>query len=449
MPAADDFIGIEDPDKIDHTAETAGSWVGLKDAKCEGAWKCRGVNMGGKYVVETDAQGDSTLTVEGTVSWRGRKRNIDKGFGMFFAMATADDKSEWSAESWDPNENKWRMYSSTNRCPVRGMERCARNWRTYTFDKTWRRKAPVKENKVERTVSFSTRRPFYHKKQNRVLKLGESRKWRAGFMFGQWEGWAFSKMMVMCLSDGGVCGQPAEEPAVAAPVPAQKTREWSGLNSETCPRGSQCYGYGLSGLYTVKTDADGRSKLRVDGKLTWPNGSRNRDLGFGVFVAMSTVDDTTEWHAESWDPNTASWLFFSSHNSCSIRKMRSCSRKIRTFNFDKTWRKLMLKEKAQSVAFSHERDFAHKKATRQLKLGQTRQMRAGFVIGEWETKGYSRTMEVLISDGVNKAVGEVEPWTPDRSEEEVEQEWDENGEPVISEDEWDLPDDHVDADYGE
>jgi len=286
------------------------------------------------------------------------------------------------------------------------MEDCARIIEPFKFDKVWRRFDPdnqeglpmVKEDHINRKVGFSWMRKFSHKKWSRKLKVGETRQWRAGFMMGRWEGWVFSDTMVMCLNDDGNCYTPKAED----PVPAFKSQDWTGPGT-------------LTGTTTVTTDQYGRSKLRVDGTYKY-EGERDDYLGLGLFVAMSTRNGQTEWSAESWDPNSGVWLFFSSHNTCPIEDIERCSRNHETFKWDRDWRKVSFNEDREKklITFSHERDFAHWDYNRQLKLDETRKMRAGYVSGVWQNFSYSPEIEIKLTDGINTAhMGIVaEKWQP-------------------------------------
>lgn len=122
-------------------------------------------------------------------------------------------------------------------------------------------------------------------------------------------------------------------------------------------------------------------------------------------MAMSTRNGQSEWSAESWDPNSGIWLFFSSHNTCAIKDIEQCSRNHETFTFERVWQKLSFKEdrKKSLITFSHERAFAHWDYNRQLKLDETRKMRAGYVSGIWNNFAYSPEIEIKLTDGVNSA----------------------------------------------
>ena len=44
-----------------------------------------------------------------------------------------------------------------------------------------------------------------------------------------------------------------------------KTRKWRALNPSNCNENSKCKGMGLAGTYTIRTDKNGFSKIRIDG----------------------------------------------------------------------------------------------------------------------------------------------------------------------------------------
>lgn len=91
---------IDDPAPIPPTLPVAptqptdfatNEWTALVDADCEGNdEKCTGVNYKGKYIVETDPNGDHRLTITGSMSWEGLPRNIDKAFGMFIGLSRSN-----------------------------------------------------------------------------------------------------------------------------------------------------------------------------------------------------------------------------------------------------------------------------------------------------------------------------------------------------------------------
>lgn len=205
---------IKDPTPLPPTLPTGptlpddfatNSWTALVDADCEGNdEKCTGVNYKGKYIVETDPNGDHRLTITGSLSWEGLPRNIDKAFGMFIGLSRPNGETEWSAQNWDPNGNIWRPYSSTNKCPISKFRLCSKQWRAFYFDKSWQQDQ-IKEK--SNSLYFSTSRPFKHKQADRVLKLGEVRQLRAGFLIGMWKkgNWGYSPTMNICLSDNGDC----------------------------------------------------------------------------------------------------------------------------------------------------------------------------------------------------------------------------------------------------
>lgn len=199
-----------------------------------------------------------------------------------------------------------------------------------------------------------------------MLYEGEVRDFKAGVMIGTWEAYAFTRMRKICLSadESSFCGDSDNAMDV--------DQTWKAFGPEKCPEGSKCAGFSAKGNYGIKTDANGDSKLVLDGELTWAEGARNMDKGFGVMFAISTSTGRSEWSANSWDPNDDKWRFYSSYNRCKISKMRACSKKLHTFRFDKTWRSNMLGEEENYVKFSQERDFKHARKDRQLKIGETR-----------------------------------------------------------------------------
>jgi len=184
----------------------------------------------------------------------------------------------------------------------------------------------------------------------------------------------------------------------------------------------------------VKTDAEGRNKLVVNGELQWDDGRRDTNKGLGLFIAMETANEQSEWSAYSWDPNGRQWNFFSSNNVCKIKDMLKCARSPRDFIYDKTWKKKGLSEERKSIKFSSERDFRHSNVNRVLKLGETRMMRAGFVKGEWEQYGVSKDIKLQLADSANAV--DFGDWEPPSEDEFFVQEWDEDGHPIVSDEEW-------------
>lgn len=95
----------------------------------------------GRYEVKSDGVSESTLTINGLVTWPGQ-RNLDDGFGILIAMETENNQSEWVALNWDPNRDKWLFYSSYNQCNIADMKECAKpeNLGKFKFDSTWKDK---------------------------------------------------------------------------------------------------------------------------------------------------------------------------------------------------------------------------------------------------------------------------------------------------------------------
>lgn len=254
---------------------------------------------------------------------------------MFISLSRKYGMSEWSAQQWDPNDLVWRGYSSIHKCPVSAFPLCMKlNWKTYYFDKSW---VQDEVTETENSVTFSTSRPFKHKAQDRVLKLGETRELRAGFLIGTWDkgNWGYTPTMKICLSDDGDCGQWESLDDGATPT-TPTSKKWVGLDKTTCPKGSPCYGYSAEGTYDVK-DSNNNSagkKLVVTGELAWDAGNRNIDKGFGLMLAMNTANDESEWSANSWDPNGDQWSYFASSNGCSLRDTKECAKNPDKFKFD-------------------------------------------------------------------------------------------------------------------
>jgi len=119
----------------------------------------------------------------------------------------------------------------------------------------------------------------------------------------------------------------------------------------------------------------------------------------------------SEWSAQNWDPNENLWRVYSSINNCPVTAMPLCALEWRTFYFDKSWKQDQMKEKPNELYFSTSRPFKHKDSERVLKLGETRQLRAGFLIGTWERGnwGFTPTFDICLSDdgdcGQEESVG--------------------------------------------
>lgn len=173
---------------------------------------------------------------------------------------------------------------------------------------------------------------------------------------------------------------PAPEPA---PTPAGPKEVWQtdgkdgkwGWTWTTCPRenGSKCGRYELKGRYATTVDRNGKAKLRVSGRLNWSGKARDKDEPIGVFIALTTRDrDILEWSANNWDPNSRTWLFYSSFNRCGINNMLTCGKNFRSFSFDETWKRTALNEGSNYLRFATERPFSHRTRYRELKLGESR-----------------------------------------------------------------------------
>lgn len=100
----------------------------------------------------------------------------------------------------------------------------------------------------------------------------------------------------------------------------------------------------LSGKYTVRTDANGFSKLMIEGELR-AKGKRNKNLELALFTAMSTRSGGSQWAALQWDPNRRKWVSNSSWNRCPLEDMDECARKRKGYKFDKTWTAGMTSDK--------------------------------------------------------------------------------------------------------
>lgn len=61
-------------------------WLGFIDGTSRGDIVLKNLDYNGQYSVETDDDGELFLTVYGTLSWKGPKRDKDKAFGLFFAI---------------------------------------------------------------------------------------------------------------------------------------------------------------------------------------------------------------------------------------------------------------------------------------------------------------------------------------------------------------------------
>lgn len=82
-----------------------------------------------------------------------------------------------------------------------------------------------------------------------------------------------------------------------------------------------------------------------------------------------------------------------------------------------------------------------------MKLGEVKQLRAGFLIGTWKKGnwGYSPTMNICLSDNGDcsqweepstAAQNKGDDWEPPSEDEFFTQEWDEQGHPIVSDEEW-------------
>lgn len=76
-----------------------------------------------------------------------------------------------------------------------------------------------------------------------------------------------------------------------------KGRNWRGLSAKNCNSKSKCAGVRLRGKYIVSTDSQGRSKLKIEGRLQ-SAGLRNKSKALGIFSALQNkVLGGTEWAA--------------------------------------------------------------------------------------------------------------------------------------------------------
>lgn len=137
----------------------------------------------------------------------------------------------------------------------------------------------------------------------------------------------------------------------------------------------------LSGKYTIRTDKNGFSKIRIDGQIK-SRKPRNRNVEFGLLTAMSTKSGGSQWAALRWDPNNGGgWKGYSSTNPCSLRRMKSCAiNRQRDFKYDDTWTATYEEDRNDnSIKFSMVRDFDSDNEDLQLKLGEFYNFRAGFM----------------------------------------------------------------------
>lgn len=218
------------------------------------------------------------------------------------------------------------------------------------------------------------------------------RNMRSGFVLGTHEKYGFTEMYSMCLAkkekDCITQIEPEVEPTQLIDIgnPFKKSRKWVGLRrSRDCDERSKCEGFDFRGRYQVETTQTGEAFLRINGLVTWEGEKRDRDLGFGIIIAMKTNDGGSEWAAYSWDPNNKNWLFYSSSNACQLGDLKSCAQKLNGFKYDKTWKSASgLKEGNNYITIGLERSFQHQSQDRYLSLNEVREMKVSFVSGEWK-----------------------------------------------------------------
>lgn len=73
---------------------------------------------------------------------------------------------------------------------------------------------------------------------------------------------------------------------------------------------------------------------------------------------------------------------------------------------------------------------------RHLQMGDVRQIRVGFVLGEWEKHGFSKPISIELTEGKTTIESTSGSWDPPSEDEYFEQEWDKNGQPIVSDEEW-------------
>jgi len=113
-----------------------------------------------------------------------------------------------------------------------------------------------------------------------------------------------------------------------------------------------------------------------------------KNYGFGVFIALATWNDQSDWFIHSWSKKRQQWRPISGHAPCPLKEMSSCMRRPKGMKFDKTWRRLYIREWSRGVKFTIERDLDHGDDFRRLD-GRRVAMRVGFVFGKQESTGTS------------------------------------------------------------
>jgi len=117
----------------------------------------------------------------------------------------------------------------------------------------------------------------------------------------------------------------------------------------------------------------------------------------GVLVAITTNSGQSEWAAQSWDPRSQNWLFYSSDNRCSLDEIMKCAQAPENFKYDRSWKSVGAKEGKNYVIFTIERPFSHTSSDRILRMDDIREMKVGFVSGLWASYGFSNYMNLCLS----------------------------------------------------
>lgn len=118
----------------------------------------------------------------------------------------------------------------------------------------------------------------------------------------------------------------------------------------------------------------------------------------GVIVALSTNSGQSEWAAQSWDPRSENWLFYSSNNVCSVEQIYECAQAPEKFTYDRSWKSVGAKEGDNYLIFTIERTFAHTSSDRILRVDDIREMKVGFVSGMWAQYGFSKYTNLCLSE---------------------------------------------------